>query len=115
MMRSPTTASLLRRAAIVLTLTIAASPTAVHAEGAAEHCLAQGYRPGTAGYFHCIETTESAQSSGLDVSGNGDAGSILRGTPDNAVTDYSGSSMEGATKPDPNILKQFNPGATPRQ
>lgn len=86
------------------------------AQNAVEDCMEQGYRPGTAGFFQCLQSAEAARrQSEVESPATGEAGSILNGSPDNAVTDYSGSSMEGATTPDPDILKQLNSGTKPNR
>lgn len=84
------------------------------AQSAPDQCIQQGHKPGTAGFYRCLQETQS--DSGTESvlgSQNGDAESILRGNAQDAVSDYTGSSMDGATKPDPNILKNFDPGGRP--
>jgi len=104
-----------RCAAAAATLTVLLGPTAALAQNAIEDCMQQGYRPGTTGFYQCLQNATANQRSGEQESPDtGEAGSILGGSPDNAVTDYSGgSSMEGATTPDPEILKQLNTGSRP--
>lgn len=83
---------------------------AAQAQSAADSCLRQGYKPGTPAFYRCLQDKTAAQghkSGKLKSPDTGEAGSILGGSPDNAVTDYSGSTMSGATTPDPNILKQL--------
>ena len=90
------------------------------AQSVGQACIQQGHKPGTAGFYHCLQEGSGggeAAGSGVEPQGadTGEAGSILGGSPDNAVTDYTGSTMSGATSPDPNILKQLNsPGRAPR-
>ncbi|MEM9682822.1 MAG: hypothetical protein AAF942_06135 [Pseudomonadota bacterium] len=93
-----------------------AVPLPAFAQDAMQSCIQQGFKPGSSGFYRCLQqsggtdrpTTEKKQESG-------DAGSILGGSSDNAVTDYSGSSMEGASAPDPDLLKQLNSGSTPKR
>jgi len=102
-------------------LAAVAAPRLAYAQTAGmQDCIQQGYKPGTAGFYHCLqESTASSGGAGIPGTGvdngpaTGDVGSILKGQPQDAVTDYSGSSMEGATSPDPDILKQLNSGAKP--
>lgn len=82
------------------------------AQSVMEQCIQKGFKPGTSGFYHCIQETSGSPESDQDTP-SGDAESILKGNPQDAVSDYSGSTMDGATAPDPNILKQFNPGGGP--
>jgi hypothetical protein len=81
-----------------------------HAQSVMQDCIQQGFKPGTAGFYHCLQESTGAENPDSQNSGAGDPASILSGDPDNAVTDFSGSTMDGATSPDPNILKQLNTG-----
>lgn len=115
-MRSPVTYRILPRAAAMVLLGTLLCPATALAQNPVEDCVEQGYRPGTIGFYQCLQSAAANQeSSGPEVPDTGEAGSILNGNPDDAVTDYSGSSMEGATTPDPNILKQLNSGHPPKQ
>lgn len=100
--------------AIAIALTLLCGPTSTRAQSVGQQCIEQGHKPGTAGFYHCLQETSSRDSakSGLE-SQDQDAGSILSGDPQNAVSDYAGSTMDGATKPDPDILKNFDPGRGP--
>jgi hypothetical protein len=104
-----------RRAAAVAALAVLLGSTGALAQNAIEDCMQQGYRPGTAGFYQCLQSATANQRGNEPESPDtGEAGSILGGSPDNAVTDFSsGSSMEGATTPDPEILKQLNTGSQP--
>jgi hypothetical protein len=89
------------------------------AQSTAQACIQQGYKPGTAGFYHCLSEGSSNSGSGslgeAQSSEPGEPESILGGSPENAVTDYTGSTMSGATSPDPDILKQLNaPRRAPR-
>ena len=104
----------------VLSLVVAmAVPGFALAQSTAQACIQQGHKPGTAGFYHCLSEGGGSSGSGslgeAQSSEPGEPESILGGTPENAVTDYTGSTMSGATSPDPNILKQLNaPTRTPR-
>lgn len=110
--------------ALILTtavITFGCGPALAQSVGQA--CIQQGHKPGTAGFYYCLQEGSGARSAGggepqggePQGADTGEAGSILGGTPDNAVTDYTGSTMSGATSPDPNILKQLNaPNRAPR-
>ena len=105
-------------ALLTLGVTMTVSGLAV-AQSAGHACIQQGHKPGTAGFYHCLQEAGSNQTGGSESqSQSGEAGeaeSILSGSPENAVTDYTGSTMSGATSPDPNILKQLNsPRHAPR-
>lgn len=110
--------NVLRRVAPVLVVGLLglAVPPPAFAQDAMQSCIQKGFKPGSSGFYRCLQqsggserpTTEKKQESG-------DAGSILGGSTDNAVTDYSGSSMEGASAPDPDLLKQLNSGSTPKR
>lgn len=88
------------------------------AQDAGHACVQQGHRPGSAGFYRCLQEAGGSEASagGEQQSGApGEAESILSGSPENAVTDYTGSTMSGATSPDPDILKQLNlPSQAPR-
>lgn len=103
-------------ALLTLSVTMTASGLAL-AQSAGHACIQQGHKPGTAGFYHCLQEAGSNQA-GSSESQSGEAGeaeSILSGSPENAVTDYTGSTMSGATSPDPDILKQLNsPRRAPR-
>ena len=89
--------------------------SAALAQGVVEECIQQGYKPGTAGFYHCLQSGSHSRSDSSQSPQSGEAGSILNGDPDNAVTDYSGSTMDGAPSPDPKILKQLNSGGQPNR
>ena len=115
-MRSPVTSRILPRAAAIVLLGTLLCPVTAFAQNAVEDCIEQGYRPGTIGFYQCLQSAAAGQeSTGPEVPDTGDAGSNVNGNPDEAGTDYSGASMEGATAPDPNILKQLNAGHPPKQ
>jgi len=115
-MRTPVTIRIFRRALAVATLGVFLPAAAAFAEDAVENCMQQGYRPGTPGFFQCLQAAlankRASEGENLDI---GATGSTSPGNPDNAITDYSGSSMEGATSPDPDILKQLNSGSRPNR
>ena len=96
-------------ATFFLSAVVCAQPALAQSTG--DDCVRQGFKPGTAAFYRCLqdsaasESSNNAEGQGPDT---GEAGSILRGSPDGAITDYSGSTMSGATTPDPNILKQLN-------
>jgi len=94
---------------------ISCAPAPSMAQSTPDSCIQQGHKPGTAGFYHCLQEGSSASSneSSLVDTKNGDAGSIPKGDPQDAVSDYAGSTMDGATKPDPDVLKNFNPGRGP--
>ena len=103
----------MRHTALILTLAtlaVSVSTVPVRAQSAGQECIQQGFKPGTAGFYHCLQGSGGSDSTESPTPESGDPASILSGNPDNAVTDFSGSSMEGATAPDPNILKQLNTG-----
>jgi hypothetical protein len=86
------------------------------AQSAGQACIQQGHKPGTAGFYRCLQEVGGSEGGG-EGGGEGQSGeaeSILGGSPDNAVTDYTGSTMSGATSPDPNILKQLNAPRSPK-
>lgn len=97
--------------AIATASIVICTSASTRAQSVPQQCIEQGHKPGTAGFYRCLQETpaDSGSKSALG-SKNGDAESILRGNPQDAVSDYAGSSMDGATKPDPNILKNFDPG-----
>jgi hypothetical protein len=93
-----------------------ASTGAAQAQSVMDQCIQNGFKPGTSGFYRCLQE-ESGSGDDSDLGSkeqSGEAGSILTGDPQNAVTDYSGSSMDGASAPDRNILKNFNPGGPTR-
>jgi hypothetical protein len=92
------------------------APAPSLAQSAPDKCIQQGHKPGSAGFYHCLQenAADDTNESGLETK-SGEAESILGGNPQDAASDYAGSSMDGATKPDPNILKNFTPGQTPGQ
>lgn len=96
----------------VLSLSVATiASEAAYAQSAGQACIQQGHKPGTAGFYRCLQEAGGGEagSGGESQSGEtGEAESILGGSPENAVTDYIGSTMSGATSPDPDILKQLN-------
>ena len=100
------TSLFLSLAALVVSVSIAPA----WAQSVVQDCIQQGFKPGTAGFYHCLQQSGGSESTESSPAEPGDPASILSGNPDNAVTDFSGSSMEGATAPDPNILKQLNTG-----
>ena len=114
-MRSSVKSHPIRCAAAVFSFAVLLAPSTAFAQNAFEDCVQQGFRPGTAGFYQCLQGGGASQQGGEPESPDtGEAGSILGGNPDNAVTDYSGgSSMDGATTPDPEILKPLNPGRRP--
>ena len=71
-------------------------------------CINQGHKPGSNGFYRCLE---SARTSGADSSAkqgtSGSAGLINSGNSEDAVTGYSGGPIEGASNPDPDLLKQL--------
>ena len=89
-------------------------PLPTLAQDAMQSCIQKGFKPGSSGFYRCLQQSGGADRSAVDTKPDpGDPGSILGGSTDNAVTDYSGSSMEGANAPDPELLKQLNSGSTP--
>jgi hypothetical protein len=103
----------------VLSLGVAMTvPGFALAQSTAQACIQQGHKPGTAGFYHCLEGGGNSGSGSLGEAQSSEPGepeSILGGSPENAVTDYTGSTMSGATSPDPDILKQLNqPRRAPR-
>lgn len=89
-------------------------PLPALAQDAMQNCIQKGFKPGSSGFYRCLQQSGGADRSTTDTKpDSGDPGSILSGSADNAVTDYSGSSMEGASAPDPDLLKQLNSGSTP--
>lgn len=97
--------------AIAIASIVLCASASAQAQSAPDKCIQQGHKPGTAGFYRCLQETQSDSGKGSALgSQNGDAESILRGKPEDAASDFSGSSMDGATKPDPNILKNFDPG-----
>lgn len=104
--------------ALLATVTLLAVVTGAgpaHAQSVMEQCIQQGFKPGTAGFYRCLQETSGSDGENTQDIPSGDAGSILNGDPQDAVSDYSGSTMDGATAPDPSILKQFNPGGDPNR
>jgi len=104
--------------ALLTTVTLLAVVTGTgpaHAQSVMEQCIQRGFKPGTAGFYRCLQETSGSDRENIKDTPNGDAGSILSGEPQDAVSDYSGSTMDGATAPDPSILKQFNPGGDPNR
>ncbi len=71
-------------------------------------CINQGHKPGSNGFFRCLQ---SLQDSGTDSSAkeglSGTAGSAASSSSDGVLTGYSGGPIEGATDPDPDLLKQL--------
>jgi len=102
-------------AAVLMSFVALVAPSSAIAQSAVQECIQQGFKPGTAGFYHCLQGNTGGEGGDSQDAGSGEAASILSGDPDNAVTDYSGSTMDGATAPDPNILKQLNPGGAPGQ
>ena len=99
----------------VIPLAVVTGASPVRAQSMMEQCIQQGFKPGTAGFYRCLQETSGSDGENTQDIPSGDAGSILSGDPQDAVSDYSGSTMDGATAPDPSILKQFNPGGDPNR
>jgi hypothetical protein len=115
-MRLPLTIHNFRLAMAVAALGAFLPAAAAFAQDAVEDCMQQGYRPGTPGFFQCLQAAvANKRASEGESPDTGEAGSTPHGNPDNTVTDYSGSSMDGATSPDPDILKQLNSGSRPNR
>ena len=98
-----------RPTAALLLLAVWLGPTAAFAQGALEECLQRGFRPGTVGFYQCLQGG-GGEGSEPQSSESTEQEAVSGGDPENAATDLSGSSMEGATAPDPDILKQLNGG-----
>lgn len=90
-----------------------ASAGPAQAQSVMEQCIQRGFKPGTSGFYRCLQDVSGGSGGQGQKDANGDAGSILGGDPQDAVSDFTGSSMDGATAPDPNVLKNFNPGSGP--
>ena len=89
---------------------------AVAQQSSPDFCIGLGHKPGSANYYRCIEAHQNVQPQGLDSLTKGSAGkkdeaeSLLTGTPEGALGDSPGITTEGATSPDPNLLKQLEQG-----
>lgn len=101
--------------ATAIAAAVSYAPAPAFAQRAPDECIQQGHKPGTPGFYHCLQENASrgGNEGGLVDTPKGDAGSILKGDPQDAVSDYAGSTMDGATKPDPDVLKNFTPGRGP--
>ena len=81
-----------------------------------EFCIGLGHKPGSANYYRCLEAHQNVQPQGLDNLSKGSGGkqgeseSQLIRTPEAGVGDSSGVTTEGATSPDPKLLKQLEQG-----
>ena len=91
-------------------------PLPTLAQDAMQSCIQKGFKPGSSGFYRCLQQTGGADRSTTEQKpDSGDAGSIPDLRFRRADTMYSGSSMEGANAPDPDLLKQLNSGSTPTQ
>lgn len=105
-----------RRVAPFLVAAFLAPASAIPAlaQDAMQSCIQQGFKPGSSGFYRCLQKSGgSAQSETTQKSESGETGSKRNGSSDNTVPDFSGSTMDGASSPDPDILKQLNSGASP--
>lgn len=100
-------------AALSLLGGLLSGPAPAIAQGVVQDCVDRGFKPGTAGFYHCLQTASASESSELQSSEDNDTGSNLESDADSAAADVTGSTMEGATAPDPDILKQLNGGPAP--
>jgi hypothetical protein len=86
-------------------------PATAAAQNTGQNCVDQGFKPGTAGFYNCLQSAGESDSGLPQPSGDSDSDSGSQTDPDNAVTDFTGSTMDGATAPDPDLLKQLNGGS----
>lgn len=71
-------------------------------------CISQGHKPGSNGFYRCLQSIRgSATDSSVKKGTSGSAGSIISGNSDDAVSGYTGGPIEGASNPDPDLLKQL--------
>lgn len=71
-------------------------------------CISQGHKPGSNGFYRCLQSIRaSAADSAKKKESSGTAGSIISGDSDDALSGYTGGPIEGASDPDPDLLKQL--------
>jgi hypothetical protein len=100
------THAILPFAAFGITALVHATPAAT--QQGYQTCISQGHKPGSNGFYRCLQ---SLRGSGADSSAKkgtaGSADSIISGSSDDAVGGYTGGPIEGASNPDPDLLKQL--------
>ncbi len=93
-------------AAIGFTALVATTPAA--AQEGYQTCISQGHKPGSNGFYRCLQSVRgSATDSSKKKASSGSAGAIISGDSDDAVSGYTGGPIEGASNPDPDLLKQL--------
>ena len=102
--------------AAVLLITAAWTPASAQ-QSSAEFCIGLGHKPGSANYYRCLEAHQNVKPQGLDSLTKGSDGkkkdeaeNLLTGSPESALGEYPGITTEGATSPDPDLLKQLEQG-----
>lgn len=93
-------------AAVGITALILMAPAA--AQEGYQTCINQGHKPGSNGFYRCLQSVRSsAADSTTKKKDSGSAGSIISGSSDDALSGYTGGPIEGASDPDPDLLKQL--------
>ncbi len=86
---------------------LAITPPAAAQEGY-QTCISQGHKPGSNGFYRCLQSVRGSTSgTTTKKESSGSAGSIISGNSDDAVSGYTGGPIEGASDPDPDLLKQL--------
>ena len=93
-------------AAVGITALVFTMPAA--AQEGYQKCISQGHKPGSNGFYRCLQSVRgSATDASTKKGSTGSAGSIISGNSDDAVSGYTGGPIEGASDPDPDLLKQL--------
>lgn len=93
-------------AAFGITALVLATPAAT--QQGYQTCISQGHKPGSNGFYRCLQTLQGSEKDSPAKKGtSGSAGSIISGNSDDAVGGYTGGPIEGASNPDPDLLKQL--------
>ena len=101
---------------VAVFLITAASTPASAQQSSAEFCIGLGHKPGSANYYRCLEAHQNVKPQGLDSLTKGtdkkkdEAQNLLTGSPEGALGEFPGITTEGATSPDPDLLKQLEQG-----
>ena len=105
-----------RSMSLAVFLMAVAATAATAQQSSAEFCIGLGHKPGSANYYRCLEAHQNVKPQGLDSLTKGtegkkdDAESLLTGPPEGALGELPGITTEGATSPDPDLLKQLEQG-----
>ena len=91
---------------------LALAPMPASAQSGSDTCVERGHKPGSAGFYRCLQGLQTGGTSGLGALQNprkSEAEKVLESAPDNAIGEFTGGAIEGASNPDPDLLKQLEP------